>query len=39
MIWYGFAPNLRMLTLPQFIFVAFAAAMGAGLWIAALNVK
>jgi len=39
MIWYGFAPNLRMLTLPVFIFVAFAAAMGAGLWIAALNVK
>jgi len=39
MIWYGFAPNLRMLTLPLFIFVAFAAAMGAGLWISALNVK
>lgn len=39
MIWYGFAPNLRMLTLPLFIFVALAAAMGAGLWIAALNVK
>lgn len=39
MVWYGFAPNLRMLTLPLFIFIAFAAAMGAGLWIAALNVK
>ena len=39
MIWYGFAPNMRMLALPLFIFVAFAAAMGAGLWIAALNVK
>jgi lipopolysaccharide transport system permease protein len=39
MAWYGFAPNLRMLTLPLFILVAFAAAMGAGLWIAALNVK
>lgn len=39
MIWYGFAPNLRMLTLPIFIIIAFAAAMGAGLWIAALNVK
>lgn len=39
MIWYGFAPNMRMLTLPLFIMVAFAAAMGAGLWIAALNVK
>lgn len=39
MVWYGFAPNLRMLTLPLFVFVTFAAAMGAGLWIAALNVK
>jgi lipopolysaccharide transport system permease protein len=39
MIWYAFAPNMRMLTLPLFMLVAFAAAMGAGLWIAALNVK
>jgi lipopolysaccharide transport system permease protein len=39
MIWYEFAPNMRMLTLPLFMLVAFAAAMGAGLWIAALNVK
>jgi lipopolysaccharide transport system permease protein len=39
MIWYGFAPNFRMLALPLFMLVAFAAAMGAGLWIAALNVK
>ena len=39
MIWYGFAPSLRIFTLPIFIFIAFAAAMGVGLWIAALNVK
>jgi lipopolysaccharide transport system permease protein len=39
MVWYGFAPSLRMLTLPLLILVAFAAAIGAGLWIAALNVK
>ncbi|MEQ1667454.1 MAG: ABC transporter permease [Sulfuriferula sp.] len=39
MVWYGFAPNVRMLALPLFVFVTFAAAMGAGLWIAALNVK
>jgi lipopolysaccharide transport system permease protein len=39
MIWYGFAPDWRIFTLPLFIFIAFAAAMGAGLWIAALNVK
>ena len=39
MLWYGFAPDWRILTLPMFIFVAFAAAIGAGLWVAALNVK
>jgi len=39
MFWYGFAPDWRICTLPLFIFIAFAAAMGAGLWIAALNVK
>ena len=39
MFWYGFMPDWRMLTLPLFILVAFAAAMGAGLWIASLNVK
>ena len=39
MVWYGFAPDWRILTLVLFIFIAFVAAMGAGLWIAALNVK
>lgn len=39
MLWYGFAPDWRIFALPLFIFIAFAAAMGAGLWIAALNVK
>ncbi|MDH4215937.1 MAG: ABC transporter permease [Gallionella sp.] len=39
MIWHGFEPSLRLLALPLFIFVVFAAAMGGGLWIAALNVK
>ena len=39
MIWYGFLPDWRIVTLPLFILIAFAAAMGAGLWIAALNVK
>lgn len=37
--WYGYAPSLRILALPLFISLAFAAAMGAGLWVAALNVK
>lgn len=39
MFWYGFSPNWRIITLPVFILLAFTAAMGAGLWIAALNVK
>jgi lipopolysaccharide transport system permease protein len=39
MLWYGFAPDWRIFTLPLFIFIAFAAAMGTGLWTAALNVK
>jgi lipopolysaccharide transport system permease protein len=39
MIWYGFMPDWRIFTLPVFVLITFAAAMGAGLWIAALNVK
>ncbi|MBD2002362.1 MULTISPECIES: ABC transporter permease [Cyanophyceae] len=39
MAWYNFIPSWRILTLPLFILIAFAAAMGAGLWLAALNVK
>lgn len=39
MAWYNFVPGWRILTLPLFILMAFAAAMGAGLWLAALNVK
>jgi len=39
MLWYGFAPDWRIFTLPLFISIAFVAAMGAGLWTAALNVK
>ncbi len=39
MAWYNFVPSWRILTLPLFIAIAFAASMGAGLWFAALNVK
>jgi lipopolysaccharide transport system permease protein len=39
MVWYGFAPDLRMLTLPLFILVALVTSMAVGLWMAALNVK
>ncbi|PSN80763.1 phosphate ABC transporter permease [filamentous cyanobacterium CCP4] len=39
MAWYQEVPSWRVVTLPLFILVAFAAAMGAGLWLAALNVQ
>lgn len=39
MIWYDFVPGWRILTLPFFIAIAFIAAMGSGLWLAALNVE
>lgn len=39
MAWYGFLPDWRILTLPLFIVIALAAALGAGLWTAALNVR
>ena len=39
MAWFNFLPSWRILTLPIFTLIAFAAAMGAGLWLAALNVK
>jgi hypothetical protein len=39
MLWYNLWPSWRLIALPALIAVAFAAAMGAGLWISALNVK
>lgn len=39
MAWYNFVPDWRILTLPLFTLIAFAASMGIGLWLAALNVK
>ncbi len=39
MLWYGFVPDLRILMLPVFVLIAFAAALGAGLLIASLNVR
>jgi lipopolysaccharide transport system permease protein len=39
MVWYQFVPDWRMLALPLFMALAFAAAMGAGLWLCALNVE
>lgn len=39
MLWFGFAPDWRILTLPLFTLMTAAAAIGAGLLTAALNVK
>lgn len=39
MLWYDFAPDWRIMTLPVFMAIALCAAFGVGLWITALNVK
>ncbi len=39
MAWYDATPSWRIVTLPLFTAIAFAAAIGAGLWLAALNVQ
>ena len=38
MVWYQFMPTVSIVALPLFILLAFAASLGAGLWIAALMV-
>ena len=39
MAYYNFLPDWRILTLPFFVLLAFAASMGVGLWLAALTVQ
>jgi lipopolysaccharide transport system permease protein len=39
MVWYKYIPTWRFFTLPLFMFMAFTASIGGGLWMAALNVK
>lgn len=39
MLWYGFTPDWRLLSLPLLMLLVFLTALGAGLWIAALTVK
>ncbi len=39
MAWYDFVPGWRILMLPVFIAIAAGASMGAGLWLASLNVQ
>lgn len=36
---YGVPPTVTMLALPGFVLLAFAAALGTGLWLSALNVQ
>jgi lipopolysaccharide transport system permease protein len=39
MAYYNFVPDWRILSLPIFVLIAFAASMGVGLWLAALTVQ
>jgi len=39
MVWYQFLPDWRLLLLPAFMLLAFAASFGIGLWLCALNVE
>jgi lipopolysaccharide transport system permease protein len=39
MAWYGVPPRAEMLLLPVFLLLASGAALGAGLWLSALNVE
>lgn len=37
--WYGIAPTWRLVALPWFVVLVLVAALGAGLWLAAVTVK
>ena len=39
MVWYQFIPDWRIITLPFFLLLALMTALGAGFWLAALNVR
>lgn len=39
MAYFGITPSWRLLTLPVFLSIAFAAALGLGLWFSTLNVR
>ena len=39
MLWYGYLPDWRMVTLPLFLGLAGLSVAGAGLWFASLNVR
>lgn len=37
--WYNYVPSWNLLLLPVFVLISFAASLGAGFWLGALNVK
>jgi lipopolysaccharide transport system permease protein len=39
MLWYGIVPTMNVLWLPAFLFLALATSLGAGFFLAALNVE
>ncbi len=39
MVWYHVHPTIHILWLPALVLLAFITALGAGLWLSALNVK
>ena len=39
MVWYRVPPTMAVIWLPLFLFLAILAALGSGLWLAALNVE
>ncbi|MEL6160842.1 MAG: ABC transporter permease [Cyanobacteria bacterium J06627_32] len=39
MVWFNFVPGWQILTLPFFVLIAIAAAVGGGLWFASVNVR
>lgn len=39
MIWFNFVPSWQIVFLPLFLLLAILTSLGAGLWIAAINVK
>jgi lipopolysaccharide transport system permease protein len=39
MLWYGVCPDWRIVTLPFFLVLGILVTMGAGIWVAALNVR
>ena len=39
MFYYGITPTWAVITLPAFVLLTILSALGAGLWLSALNVK